>query len=129
MTRLLIAILTIGLVGCSSAPVQPVKTELGAAQRCQFESKKVVENGVAKSQAVEVCTEDSNLVIEKVRIGQVIREQSVAKHPVMQDYFVYKGQRCRWFLERGTHRGDSVNFQGIICETDKKMAWTVVDKF
>jgi len=85
-------------------------------------------DGKIKTYQKEKCIEEPGQTVRQVYLGQLVRETWVSRHPVIDQYFNYRGNRCRWFLESGAAERDLVQYQGIICEVQPN-AWRVVDKF
>jgi hypothetical protein len=97
--------------------------------QCRYENQiERLPNGTTKTYQKEVCTEESSITIQTVRIGQLVRLNQLRPHPVIQNEFAYKQNRCRWFSEASTAQKDLVQFQGIACEVQPNV-WKVVDKF
>ena len=85
-------------------------------------------NGKLHTYQKERCIEEPGQTVRQVYVGQLVRETWVNRHPVIKQYFGYRGNRCRWFEESGTAQGDLVQYQCIICEVQSN-AWRVIDKF
>lgn len=85
-------------------------------------------NGKLHTYQKERCVEEPGQTVRTIQVGDLIRETWADKHPVIKDYFGYRGNKCRWFLESAAAQRDLVQYQGIICEVQPN-AWRVIDKF
>lgn len=116
-------ILVINLCNTARAETLEGRTE------CNYEVQtEKFPNGKLHTYQKERCIEEPGQTVRTVRIGDLVRESWVTKHPIIKDYFGYRGNRCRWFLESDSAQKDLVQYQGIICEVQPN-AWRVVDKF
>lgn len=75
-----------------------------------------------------VCTDQPEIQVRRVRIGDQIRESEVRPHPNFPRQFNYRGTQCRWFIEPEIRSGDLVQRQGVICRSHGP-DWKVVDKW
>jgi len=76
-----------------------------------------------------VCTDQPEIKVRSVRIGERIRESEVLPHPNFPKPFAYRTAQCRWFIEPEVHPGrDLLQRQGIICQLHA-FEWQVVDKW
>lgn len=107
----------------ASAQVLPEHVEC----RYERETQKKV-NGRITSVQRETCIEEPEVVVNKFRVGDIVREAKLPPHPVIRNDFAYKQSRCRWFVETDTAQRDLVQYQGIACEVQPNV-WRVIDKF
>ena len=123
--NLLLLAVIIGVMLASTVEAQTLE---GRAE-CNYEVQtEKFPNGKLHTYQKERCVEEPGQTVRTVRIGDLVRETWVTKHPVIKDYFGYRGNRCRWFLESDSAQKDLVQYQGIICEVQSN-AWRVIDKF
>ena len=125
-----------GLEGANNSDLPDVNktvsghsVNLDSSSRCFFESGKVQQGSQVKEYKTEHCVDEPGVSVRRVKLGEIVREGTVAEHSVIPGYFNYKDQKCRWFQENNVHSGDAVTYQGVICETSTKSAWQVIDKF
>ena len=74
-----------------------------------------------------VCTDQPEIQVRNVRIGDQVRESEVRPHPNFPKPFKYRGTQCRWVLEPELRGGDLLQRQGVICRSHGP-DWNVVDK-
>jgi hypothetical protein len=75
-----------------------------------------------------VCTDQPQIQVRRVQIGDQVRESEVRPHPNFPKQFNYRGTQCRWFIEPEVRGGDLLQRQGIVCRSHGP-DWKVVDKW
>jgi len=75
-----------------------------------------------------VCTDQPQIQVRRVQIGDQVRESEVRPHPNFPKQFNYRGTQCRWFIEPEVRGGDLLQRQGVICRSHGP-DWKVVDKW
>ena len=75
-----------------------------------------------------VCTDQPEIKVRQVQIGDQVRESEVRPHPNFPKQFNYRGTQCRWFIEPEIRGGDLFQRQGIVCRSHG-LDWKVVDKW
>lgn len=77
------------------------------------------------------CTDEPEITVRPVQVGEKIRVSEVAPHPIQKAPFLYKGAECFWFVESSMKADKLHQWQGILCKTGRPNSdeWTVVDKF
>jgi len=75
-----------------------------------------------------VCTDEPNIQIRKVQVGEHIKESELTPHPNFTKQFKYRGTVCRWFIEPEGRVGDMIPKQGVACRIQDN-DWQVVDKW
>jgi len=75
-----------------------------------------------------VCTDQPEIQVRRVQIGDQVRESEVRPHPNFPKQFNYRGTQCRWFIEPEVRNGDLLQRQGIVCRSHGP-DWKVVDKW
>ena len=122
---LLLVIFIAGIILGSTAEAETLE----GRSECNYEVQtEKFSDGKLRTYQKERCVEEPGQTVRQVLIGQLVRETWVNRHPVVTQYFDYRGNRCRWFLESGAAQKDLVQYQGIICEVQPN-AWRVIDKF
>ena len=102
---------------------------LEGRSECNYEVRtEKFPNGKLHTYQKERCVEEPGQTVHTVQIGDLVRETWVTVHPIIKDYFGYRNNRCRWFVESNMAQKDLVQYQGIICEVQPN-AWRVIDKF
>ncbi len=121
-------LLLIGIVGVILASTVEAETLEGRSE-CRYEVQtEKFPNGKLQTYQKERCIEEPGQTVRSFRVGDLVRDTWVTQHPVIKDYFGYRGNKCRWFVESSTAQRDLVQYQGIICEVQPN-AWRVIDKF
>jgi hypothetical protein len=100
--------------------------EIGVRQFLASKETKVVVNDQQM-----VCSDEPEIKIRPVQIGEVIHKSEVLPDPDHLLYFYNKGIPCKWFVEASGSGTDYRKWKGIICKTGRKDSdeWLVVDKF
>ena len=75
-----------------------------------------------------VCTDEPEIQIRKVSVGEHVKESELKPHPNFPKQFEYRGTACRWFIEPEGRVGDLISKQGIACQIQDN-DWQVVDKW
>jgi hypothetical protein len=84
--------------------------------------------GKFQTEAITVCKEGQKIE-RKTKIGDLILENEVGISKVNQ-YFKYKGMRCRNFTDKYFERNQLLVYHGVICQTDNAGAnWLIMDKW
>jgi len=78
-----------------------------------------------------VCSDESEIKMRPVQVGEVVRISEVMPHPEKTAPFAVKGVECRWFIEPSGSGANYYRWQGVVCRTGRRDSeeWTVVDKF
>jgi hypothetical protein len=99
------------------------------AANCKVTTVVVENDGKVDSETATVC-KDGSRVQPTIKIGDVILESEVSQNPKVSDYFNYKNNRCRMFVEH-TAKNKQMNVNhGVICQLDgSDTNWLVVDKW
>lgn len=122
---LLLVIFITGIILGSTVEAETLE----GRSECNYEVQtEKLPDGKLRTYQKERCVEEPGQTVRQVLIGQLVRETWVNRHPVITQYFDYRGNRCRWFLESGAAQKDLVQYQGIICEVQPNV-WRVIDKF
>lgn len=118
----------ISIIGLMLTSMAVAETLEGRSE-CNYEVQtEKFSDGKLQTYQKERCVEEPGQTVHSFRVGDLIRETWASQHPVVKDYFRYRGNKCRWFLESATAQRDLVQYQGIICEVQPN-AWRVIDKF
>jgi hypothetical protein len=99
------------------------------ADNCKVVTVTTENNGKVENQTSTVCKEGVT-VEPKIKIGDVILENEVAKNPQVSNYFKYRNSQCRMFIEHTAYNKQMRIYHGVICQLDgSDTNWLVVDKW
>jgi hypothetical protein len=99
------------------------------AENCKVVTVTTENNGKVDKQTSIVCKEGIT-VQPKIRIGDVILENEVAKNPKVDMYFSHNNSQCRMFIEHTAQNKEMKIYHGVICQLDgSDTNWLVVDKW
>jgi hypothetical protein len=98
------------------------------ASNCKVTTVTIENNGVVQAETATVC-KDSEMISDRIRKGDIILESEVSKS-IMDKYFTYKKQQCRFFVEDVAVKGVIKEFHGVICRVPNSTTnWLVMDKW
>lgn len=110
------------LIFCFCTLAASAQTVLPERMEERFETKTTkLPDGRIETWQRSTRVEEPGVELKQVRIGELVRENHLSPHPVIQKEFVYLQSRCRWFR-------DLIQHQVIACQVQSNV-WQVIDKF
>jgi len=61
-------------------------------------------------------------------VGSIVKTSQLRPYPAHLGTFMYKGSKCKWFLDTVFKSNDVYNYTGIACSIGNDN-WVIVDKF
>jgi hypothetical protein len=99
------------------------------ADNCKVTTITQEHNGKVQSESNTVCKEGAPVHV-KIKKGDIILENEVAKVPSVPQYFKHNNTKCRMFEDRYIVLSSVMVDHGVICQSDNDSTnWVVLDRW